>query len=256
MSLNGDGLLEPEEYGIERMPKHVAMIMDGNGRWAQERGMIRLMGHREGARTVRRVVRLSYRLGVKHLTLFAFSAQNWSRPPAEVEGLMHLLLDYITGERKELMARGIRFRALGDLSMLPAKVKAEVLELQEASKENTEMGLNIALSYGSREEIVQASRHLAQQVKAGKIQPEDIDTDLFGQQLYTGDIPDPDLLIRTSGELRISNFMLWQIAYAELHFAPVFWPDFTDEDYLRALQEFGGRERRFGLTGKQVSRGA
>jgi undecaprenyl diphosphate synthase len=238
--------------GVERLPKHVAIIMDGNGRWAQQRGMMRLMGHREGAKAVRRAVRTAYRAGIRHLTLFAFSAQNWERPPQEVEGLMVLLLDYIRSEHRELLERGIRFRTMGDPSLLPEEVRREVVRLQDESRDNDEMDLNIALSYGAREEIIHAARRLAVDVEAGLLRPEQIDEEVFSRYMYAPELPDPDLLIRTSGELRVSNFMLWQIAYTELHITEVLWPDFTEDHFVAALRDYNQRQRRYGKTGQQV----
>jgi undecaprenyl diphosphate synthase len=252
VDLMDDRELDLEAEGITQLPGHVAIIMDGNGRWARKRGRPRLMGHREGAKSVRRAVRTAYRVGVRHLTLFAFSAQNWERPPQEVEGLMVLLLDYIQSERHELLDRGIRFRTMGDLDLLPEKVRREVVDLQEKSKDNEEMDLNIALSYGAREEILHAVRQLSVDVAAGSVQPEDIDGEVFSRYMYAPELPDPDLLIRTSGERRISNFMLWQIAYTELHITDVLWPDFTEEHFLEALRDYNSRERRFGKTGQQL----
>jgi undecaprenyl diphosphate synthase len=245
--------IDPADYGIETVPGHVAIIMDGNGRWAKQRGRIRLLGHREGAKAVRRAVRFSYKLGVKHLTLFAFSAQNWARPESEVAGLMELLMEYLSGERRELMERGIRFRTVGDTDRVAPRVRDEIKRLEEESSDGTRMELIIALSYGGREDILQAARSLARDAAAGKVDPDSVDIDAFSKRLYTGSIPDPDLLIRTSGEQRISNFMLWQLAYSELHITDVLWPDFNDEHYAEALRDYSNRERRFGLTGAQVT---
>ncbi len=245
--------IDPAAYGIETVPSHVAIIMDGNGRWAKQRGRIRLLGHREGAKAVRRSVRFSYKVGVKHLTLFAFSAQNWARPESEVAGLMELLMEYLSGERRELIERGIRFRTVGDIERVAPRVREEIARLEQDSSDGTEMELIIALSYGGREDIVQAARSFAEDVKAGRVDPSSIDIESFSKRLYTGAIPDPDLLIRTSGEQRISNFMLWQLAYSELHITDVLWPDFSEEDYATALRDYSNRERRFGLTGAQVT---
>jgi undecaprenyl diphosphate synthase len=214
--------------------------------------MMRLLGHREGAKAVRRAVRTAYRAGIRHLTLFAFSAQNWERPPQEVEGLMVLLLDYIRSEHRELLERGIRFRTMGDPSLLPDEVRREVVRLQDESRDNEEMDLNIALSYGAREEIIHAARRLAVDVEAGLLRPEQIDEEVFSRYMYAPELPDPDLLIRTSGELRVSNFMLWQIAYTELHITEVLWPDFTEEHFVAALRDYNQRQRRYGKTGQQV----
>jgi len=247
-----DGPLDPAEYGIESVPKHVAIIMDGNGRWAKSRGRPRLFGHKEGANAVRRTLRSCYRLGVRHLTLYAFSEQNWARPKLEVKGLMSLLLHHIRSEQAELLDLGIRFRALGNIDKLPPKVAAEARALEEKSAHLTKMDLIIALSYGGREEIVDAARSLAEDVKRGVLDPSEIDLDTVAGRLYTRGIPDPDLLIRTSGELRISNFMLWQIAYTELFVTDTFWPDFDLDSLVEAFVAYGTRQRRFGRTGDQV----
>jgi undecaprenyl diphosphate synthase len=253
MALPQGDRLDPASYQITKLPKHVAIIMDGNGRWATQRGFPRILGHREGAKAVQRVVKIAYRLGVRHLTLFAFSTQNWGRPSDEVDGLMVLLLDYLRSEAEELMDREIRFRTLGDASMLPPKVREEVDRFQARSQDNEAMDLNIALSYGAREEILHAVQRVAREVKEGKLSPEAITEELFSSYLYAPEVPDPDLMIRTSGELRVSNFMLWQIAYTELHVTPVLWPDFTDEHFIQAMQDYSGRQRRYGLTGQQAS---
>ncbi len=253
MSFDSDRT-DPKELGITKVPRHVAVIMDGNGRWARQRGWIRLRGHREGAKAVKRTLEESYRLGVEYLTLFAFSTQNWDRPSTEVEGLMGLLLEYLHSERRELLRRGIRFRAIGDLSRLPQNLQNEIAALSEMSKDNDEMHLVVALSYGARDEIVRATRALAAAAVAGEIKPEDIGEADVSARLYTADMPDPDLLIRTSGELRVSNFMLWQLAYAELFVTDVFWPDFAKDNLIEALQAYSKRERRFGLTGAQVKK--
>ncbi len=255
MARDNSDKLKPSSVGIEQLPQHVAFIMDGNGRWARKRGQIRLWGHRQGAQTVRRVVKMSYRLGVRYMTLFAFSSQNWGRPTSEVNGLMELLLEYMSAERRELLRRGVRFRAVGDVNLLSDVVRREIKALEEESRYNTEMDLNIAISYGAREEILRAVRAIARDAAAGKIDPEELDEESFGNYLYTAGVPDPDLLIRTSGEQRISNFMLWQIAYTELYITRVLWPDFDDDDYLEALRDYSRRQRRFGLTGAQATKG-
>ncbi len=252
---SSDGLLEPEEFGITRLPKHIAIIMDGNGRWAQERGQIRLQGHKAGAESVRSVLRTAYRLGVKYLTLYAFSEQNWARPEDEVKGLMSLLVRHVRSESKELMQRGIRFRAIGDVEKLSPEVLNEIRGLEEQSKENDDMFLQVAISYGSREEIVHACKQLAEKVQRGELKPEDITEKMFSQNLYTAEIPDPDLMIRTSGEMRVSNFLLWQLAYGELYVTDTYWPDFHAQELVEALRDYSGRERRFGKTGAQIQKG-
>ena len=248
-----DDSIDPAVHGITKMPEHVAIIMDGNGRWAKQRGWIRLKGHKEGAKAVKRTLELSYRLGLKHLSLFAFSAQNWSRPKPEVQGLMGLLGEYLRGEREELMRREIRFRAVGEVSKLPENLQREISALEERTRHHERMSLNIALSYGGREDIIQACQTLADEVAAGRMKSEDIDAEALSARMFTQDLPDPDLMIRTSGEMRISNFMLWQLAYAELHITEVLWPEFNEEHYFEALRAYSNRERRFGLTGAQVS---
>lgn len=248
-----DDSINPAVHGITKMPRHVAIIMDGNGRWAKQRGWIRLKGHQEGAKAVKRTLELSYQLGLKHLTLFAFSAQNWSRPKPEVQGLMALLGEYLRSEREELIRRDIRFRAVGEVSKLPDNLQKEIRSLEDKTRYNERMSLNVALSYGGREDILQACQKLAKDVAAGRMKASDIDDKALSAQLFTRELPDPDLMIRTSGEMRISNFMLWQLAYAELHIIDVLWPEFSREHYLDALRAYSNRERRFGLTGAQVS---
>ena len=248
-----DTPLHPAALGLSRLPRHVAIIMDGNGRWATSRGRPRIQGHKEGAQAVRRAVTFARRIGIRHLTLYAFSSQNWSRPPREVIGLMALFIRYVKGERALLMRRGIRFRVIGDRSRLPGRVVRHLEELEADTRHNTAMDLCIALSYGGREELVEAARQLATRAAIGALDPADIDEKMLSNALYTKDIPDPDLLIRTSGELRISNFLLWQIAYAEIFVTPTLWPDFGDAAFLEALQSYGQRERRFGQTSAQIA---
>jgi undecaprenyl diphosphate synthase len=222
--------------------------MDGNGRWAEARGLSRLDGHREGSKSVRTVTRLARQLGVKALTLYAFSSQNWRRPVDEVAGLMEILRDFLISERPEIMENGIRLNALGEVERLPAFVREPLDALMADSSRNQEMVLSLALSYGGREEILRACRSL---VGSG-LSAEHIDEKRFEQHLFTASLPDLDLVIRTSGERRISNFLLWQSAYAELLFTDTLWPDFREEAFLRALLEYQHRERRFGLTGAQI----
>jgi len=246
-------MLDPAACGISRVPRHVAVIMDGNGRWARARGLPRLQGHHEGARAVRETLRTAYRLGVEYLTLYAFSEQNWGRPTDEVSGLMALLLGHLKSEQEEFMDLGIRFRGMGDTGRLPPTVLEELRAFEERSAGNTDMYLQVALSYGGRHEIVEAARRLAARVQAGELALEAIDEAALGAELYLPDLPDPDLLIRTSGELRVSNFMLWQIAYTELYITDLYWPSFGKDSFIEALQQYGRRERRFGLTGQQVT---
>lgn len=232
----------------KRLPRHVGIIMDGNGRWAEARGQDRLVGHREGSRSVRAITRLSRRLGIRALTLYAFSSQNWQRPAEEVAGLMALLREYLVGERDEIMDNDIRLSALGDLDKLPRLVREPLDALMAESAGNRSMTLSLALSYGGRDELLMACRALLAQGCA----PGELDEARFEQCLYTAGLPPLDLVIRTSGELRLSNFLLWQSAYAELHFTEALWPDFREEAFVRALIDYQARERRLGLTSAQV----
>jgi len=231
---------------VETLPRHVAIIMDGNGRWARARGLPRVMGHRAGIKSVRAVVEAAREAGVEVLTLYAFSVENWKRPPTEVSTLMRLLNEYLRRELSNLMRNEIRLNVLGDREGLPKLVQQQLARVMENTASNDRMILNLALNYGARAEILQAVRQVAEQVKAGKLKPGQIDEELFSRFLYTDGQPDPDLLIRTSGEQRISNFLLWQISYAELYLTPKLWPDFGKADFLKALSEFQHRERRFG----------
>ena len=228
------------------VPRHVAVIMDGNGRWARERGRPREFGHRAGMKAVRAAVEAAGDAGVEVLTLFAFSQENWHRPPKEVSALMALLELYVRRERKELKEKGVEVHCIGDLSRLGPRTRAAIEGIVAHTRGGTGLKLNLAISYGARDEIVRAARHLAERVREGTLMPGEIDEALFAGHLYTAADPDPDLLIRTSGEMRISNFMLWQLAYTELHVTPVLWPDFTREHFFAALLEFQRRERRFG----------
>ncbi|QDG51643.1 isoprenyl transferase [Persicimonas caeni] len=234
------------------IPTHVAVIMDGNGRWAQQRGMRRIKGHRQGAHSVRRVVEACRYLGVEALTLYAFSTQNWGRPEDEVTGLMTLFDLYIKKERERLMRNGVRIQVIGQRSQLGRRLRKSITDLEEATADNRDLLLQVAVSYGGREEILQAARNLAKAAVDGALAPDDITEATFEEQLYTSGAPDPDLVIRTSGELRISNFLLWQIAYSELYVTDVLWPDFDEAQLLRAFDSFGGRERRFGKTREQI----
>lgn len=235
------------------MPGHVGIIMDGNGRWAAERGRERAEGHSKGADAVRRVVRAGRRVGLSALTLFAFSSQNWDRPPREVFHLMQLLRRYLFEERREILDNGIRLETVGDTDRLPIYVRAPLRELMRASANNEGMVLCLALSYGGREMITQAVRDVCRDVQSGRLAPGDIDPDRFSNYLpSSAKLPPLDLLIRTSGECRISNFFLWEAAYAELYFTEKLWPDFETEDLLEAIREYAARERRFGKTSGQV----
>jgi undecaprenyl diphosphate synthase len=234
------------------LPRHVAIIMDGNGRWAQERGMPRIEGHRRGANSVHEVVRTAREIGVKALTLYAFSAQNWRRPPDEVSMLMRLLREYVIAERAEIMDNDIRLVTIGDVGKLPSLVCEPLDALIRDSASNRTMTLCLALSYGGRESIVSAARSLCESVKRGELDSSAIDETLFQSVMQTAGLPQLDLLIRTSGEERLSNFLLWESAYAELYFTDVYWPEFGRDEFIRALESYRGRERRFGRTGEQL----
>ena len=246
--------MAPRMPRIDRtaLPRHIGVIMDGNGRWASKRGLVRSRGHRAGAKAVRRVVRTCRRLGVRYLTLFAFSAQNWGRPDQEVQTLMDLLGEFIIQEWQEIMERDIRVVHMGELRRVPSLVRDKLRALEKASARNRTMTLSLALSYGAREELVRASRNLVRRAIAGKLVPGDVDEETFARALYTGRTADPDLIIRTGGERRISNFLLWQSAYAELYFTDVLWPDFMVADLYAAIADYQSRRRRFGLTDEQL----
>jgi undecaprenyl diphosphate synthase len=229
-----------------RLPRHIAMIMDGNGRWARERGLERIEGHVRGAETVRRVVEECCRLGIGQLTLYSFSSENWKRPQREVDFLMSLLKQYLVDERPEIMKQNIRFRVIGRRTELSPEVIAEIKETERLSAGNMGLTLALAVNYGSRAEIVDAVRSIAERVKKGDLGPTAIDETTISDSLYTAGMPDPDLLIRTAGEMRVSNYLLWQISYAELWVTPVCWPDFTNDVFHAALRDYAGRERRFG----------
>ena len=235
-----------------RVPRHVAIIMDGNGRWAEARDLPRVKGHEEGARSVRAIVRECRKRGVEALTLYSFSTENWRRPKAEVGALMTLLQQYVLQERREILDNNIRLRAIGQIDRLPLFVRMPLKALVRESAGNSGMSLNLALSYGARAEIVSAVRAISEQVKKGRVKAAAIDEQLISDHLFTAGQPDPDLLIRTSGELRVSNFLLWQIAYAEIYVTDVAWPDFREPQLAAAFSSFGRRERRFGRTGKQL----
>jgi len=235
-----------------KIPAHIAIIMDGNGRWAKEQGLQRILGHESGAETVREITRECSRLGVGRLTLYAFSAENWKRPLREVDFLMKLLEQYLVQERKEIMENNIRFTSIGRSDELPEGVRKVLQETIDLSAKNTGMVLCLALAYGGRVEIVDAVRRLAQEIKEGKRKPEEIDEQAIAQYLYDPDAPDPDLLIRTGGDLRVSNFLLWQISYTELWVTPVRWPDFRKENLHEAIREFSKRDRRFGNINDQA----
>ncbi|HEY5687417.1 MAG TPA: isoprenyl transferase [Yeosuana sp.] len=236
-----------------RLPKHIAVIMDGNGRWAKKQGMARAFGHENGAKAVRQVVEGCAEIGIENLTLYAFSTENWNRPKLEVQTLMRLLISSLKKEIKTLHDNNIKLCTIGNLSTLPSKVYKELVDVMEKTKLNTRMTLTIALSYGSREELLSTIKEISIKVKNNIISPEKIDESIINEHLYTRNLPDVDLLIRTSGEQRISNFLLWQIAYAELYFTNTLWPDFSKEDLYHAIIEYQKRERRFGKTSEQIS---
>ncbi len=229
-------------------PLHVAIIMDGNGRWATARGLPRVMGHRKGAEAVREAVLGAADLGISHLTLFGFSSENWKRPQEEISALMGLLRLYLKNEVRKLHKNGVRLRVIGERSALSSDIVTLIEEGEDLTKDNVRLTLTLALNYGGRQEITHAARRLFQDIQNGKLRPEDVTEEMLGQQLFAPDIPDPDLIIRTSGEQRISNFLLWQAAYAELFFTDVFWPDFTRESLKEAVAHFQKRERRFGAV--------
>ena len=226
--------------------QHLAIIMDGNGRWAKKRGLPRSAGHKKGAETVKDIVRAAGDMGIKYLTLYAFSTENWQRDPEEVKGLMGLLREYLKSELKEIQENGVRIMFIGERQMLDADIAEQMSKIEKDTADNDKMTLCIALSYGSRQEIVAAVQKIALLAKKGDISTNDIDIKMFSDMLYTKDIPDPDLLIRTSGELRISNYLLWQIAYSELFFTPTLWPDFSKEELAGIVDNFNRRERRYG----------
>jgi undecaprenyl diphosphate synthase len=233
-------------------PRHVAIIMDGNGRWATARGLPRIKGHEAGAESVRDVTRFCRAEGVEALTLYSFSTENWRRPADEVAGLMQLLARYLVEERREILDNGVRLHSIGQTDRLPLPVRLALKELEHASAKNRGMVLTLALSYGGRAEIVEAARALARKAASGRMKPDDIDEAAFAAELTTYGLPEPDLLVRTSGEMRLSNFLLWQLAYAEMYVTPTLWPDFRREELGKAFAWFGDRERRFGQTGAQV----
>jgi undecaprenyl diphosphate synthase len=236
----------------DNMPLHIAIIMDGNGRWAKQRGLPRVMGHREGIKSVREIVEACGELGVEVLTLYTFSTENWRRPKEEVSALMKLLLKTIQKEIKELIRKNVRLTVIGNLEHLPDSARMSMESAIQKTRSNTGLNLNLALSYGSREELVRAVRQIALQVKKGQLEPRNIASQTIQENLYTSGMPDPDLLIRTSGEFRISNFLLWQLAYTEIYITDVLWPDFRKPELLKAIEDFQKRERRFGKVSEQL----
>ncbi|MBI3752802.1 MAG: isoprenyl transferase [Deltaproteobacteria bacterium] len=243
-----DGLIK------EKLPQHIAIIMDGNGRWAEKKILGRINGHRKGIEVVKDIVEFCRELGIGYLTLYTFSKENWSRPKAEVSALMEFLEEHLRKELLKLIRNGIRFRAIGNIWELPANIQKIIREVEDKTRHNGGMVLNLALSYGGRAEIVEAAKKIAMEVRQGRITADDITEEVFAKHLYTAGSPDPDLLVRTSGEFRISNFLLWQMAYTEIYVTDVLWPDFKRQHLIEALLDFQNRERRFGLTGEQLKR--
>jgi undecaprenyl diphosphate synthase len=254
LKLSTDRKIQEELKRSGEIPTHIAIIMDGNGRWAKRRGLPRVAGHREGVKSVRDVVEACAQLGVKYLTLFAFSTENWRRPKEEIDTLMKLLIKTLRSETEKLYKNDIKLMAIGDIDSLPKEVRQELKEAMEKTKNNKRMVLNLALSYSGRWEIIEAVKEIARDVKKGKVKIEEIDDKLFSNYLKTAGIPDPDLLIRTSGELRISNFLLWQIAYTELYITDCLWPDFRRKHLYEAIRDYQRRERRFGMTSEQIKK--
>lgn len=242
-----------DKIDLNNLPKHIAIIMDGNGRWAKQQGKARVFGHKNGVHSVRDVTEAGAELGIEYMTLYAFSTENWNRPKFEITALMTLLVSTIRKEISTLNKNQIRLQTIGNINMLPKVAQKELLEAIESTKNNTRMTLILALSYSSKWEIIEAVKDIAQQAKNGTIAIEEINEDSIKHALSTKDFPDPELMIRTSGESRISNFLLWQLAYAELFFTPVFWPDFRKKHFYEAILNFQHRERRFGMTSEQVS---
>ena len=237
----------------QRLPKHVAIIMDGNGRWAKKKILNRIRGHEEGAESVRNIVRASREIGISWLTLYAFSEENWKRPNYEVQALMELLKRFLKRELDEMLDNGIRFQTIGRTGKLPVDVQESLKETMEKTSRNRDMVLTLALSYGGRQEIFDTVRKISEKIESGEITSMEISEQLISDSLYTSGMPDPDLLIRTSGEYRVSNFLLWQIAYTEIYITSTLWPDFRKEEYLFIIEEFQKRERRFGATGEQMA---
>ena len=236
----------------DNLPKHLAIIMDGNGRWAKQKGYLRALGHESGTKSVREVVETCAKLGIENLTLYAFSTENWNRPKLEVKLLMNILINSLQDELKTLNDNNIRLNSIGNISLLPKSAQKKLKEVIEQTKDNSRMVLTLALSYGSREELINVVKNISNKVKNNIISIDSIDESIINQHLYTQDLPEVDLLIRTSGEHRISNFLLWQIAYAELYFTDVLWPDFKEDDLYEAIISYQKRERRFGKTSEQI----
>ncbi len=241
-----------DQLDLTKLPRHIAIIMDGNGRWARKRLMNRIHGHREGAKSVRAVVTTCRKLNIPYLTLYAFSKENWRRPAQEVKALWDLLLEYIDKQLPEMLEKGIRLNTIGDEEGLPERVVKALDDAKEKTSKNTDMVVNLAINYGGRQEIITGIKKLLRAVAEDKILPEDITMETFSDYLFTSGQPDPDLLIRTSGEFRISNFLLWQLAYTEIYVTPVLWPDFREKELVEAIKDYQKRERRFGRTSDQL----
>jgi undecaprenyl diphosphate synthase len=242
-----------DQIDKKKLPVHVAVIMDGNGRWAKKRGFVRTLGHEKGVDAVRNTAEAAAEIGIRYLTMYAFSTENWNRPKYEIDALMRILVNSLHGEMKTLMKNNIRLKAIGDLKSLPAKSYRELMKSIDETAENTGLTLILALSYSARWELVEVARSIARKVASQEITPDQIDISTFTAYLATSEIPDPELLIRTSGEYRISNFLLWQIAYAEFYFTNTLWPDFGKADFYKAILDYQKRERRFGLTSEQIN---
>ncbi|NQY04626.1 MAG: isoprenyl transferase [Flavobacteriaceae bacterium] len=243
-----------DQIQVDKVPQHVAVIMDGNGRWAKKKGMMRVFGHENGAKAVKEAIEGGSEIGVKFITLYAFSTENWNRPKSEVDKLMQLLVSTLKKELKKLQENNIKLNAIGNIDALPKKARKELLNVIDETKNNSQLTVTLALSYGSREELIKTVKLISDKVKNNIISIENIDESVINNHLYTQNLPDVDLLIRTSGEQRISNFLLWQIAYAELYFTNVLWPDFTKEHMFEAVMNFQNRERRFGKTSEQINK--
>jgi undecaprenyl diphosphate synthase len=239
-----------EKINPSKLPEHIAIIMDGNGRWAKKKAMNRIKGHEEGTESVRVIVRTSRNIGIKWLTLYAFSEENWKRPKREINALMGILKRFLKSELAEMLENGIRFQTIGNTDKLPEDVQKLLNDTIEKTSKNNNMVLSLALSYGSRQEIIRAVKKIGEDIESGKLNAKDISEEIIKNSLYTSGIPDPDLLIRTSGEYRISNFLLWQIAYTEIYVTPTLWPDFREEEFFHAIKDFQSRDRRFGAIEK------
>ena len=243
---------DKEQIDTARLPRHVAIIMDGNGRWAKKQGLARMFGHKKGVETVHNITVAATKLGIEYLTLYTFSTENWNRPKEEVDALMALLVDTIAKETPTLMNNNVRLQTIGDINRLPEGTKQKFLGCIEETSKNTGLTMVIALSYSARWEIIEAVREAVRLTQAGQLRPEDVTEQMVSSLMTTREMPDPDLLIRTSGEYRISNFLLWQLAYSELYFTDCLWPEFTDEEFYKAIVDYQKRERRFGKTSEQI----